>query len=265
MKQFLRRHQLPAYFVLAYILSWYPWILALLRGQTTGPNPLGPLVAGIIMTALVFGRPGLREFLSRMVRWRVGLKWYAAVLLVPILLCVIPAAITLCLPGHSPISFPSADKLRELPDRFVFILLFIGLGEEPGWRGFALPQLQTKHSPLKASFILATLWAIWHLPLIGNEFPWPIVPAFLLSVVGGTLLLTWLFNHTRGSVLLAMLFHAVTNLVGAGLIFPLFSGQSAILLWWIYGAASLCTGLGVLLLGTKRDFTMSVPMISVSA
>src|SRR6186713_1398336 len=119
MKQFLRRHQLPAFFVLAYILSWYPWILALLRGQTTGPNPLGPLVAGIMMTAIVFGRPGLREFFSRIVRWRVGLKWYAAVLLIPILLCLIPAAIVLCLPGQSPISFPSADKLRELPERFL--------------------------------------------------------------------------------------------------------------------------------------------------
>ena len=142
----------------------------------------------------------------------------------------------------------SIEKLRELPERFLFILLFIGLGEEPGWRGFALPHLQTKHSPLIASLILAPVWALWHLPLIGNEFPWPIVLPFVLSVFGATLMLTWLFNRTKGSVLLPMLFHATVNTVGAGMIFPLFSGESLVLLWWIYGSAWLCAGFAAILL-----------------
>jgi membrane protease YdiL (CAAX protease family) len=101
---------------------------------------------------------------------------------------------------------PSSDKLAELPSSFLFILLFIGLGEEPGWRGFALPQLQAKHTPLIASLILAPVWALWHLPLFGNEFAWPIVPPFILSVLGGTCVLTWIFNATKGSVLLPMYF-----------------------------------------------------------
>jgi membrane protease YdiL (CAAX protease family) len=136
--------------------------------------------------------------------------------------------------------------MREMPDRFLFILLFIGLGEEPG-RGFALPELQRKHSPLMASLILAPVWALWHLPLIGNEFPLPIVIPFLLSLYGGTFALTWVFNGTKGSVLLPMLFHATINTVGAGLMFPLFSGAALVALWWIYGFVWLCIGLGALL------------------
>ena len=65
-------------------------------------------------------------------------------------------------------------------------------------------------------------------------------------------MLTWVFNGTRGSVLLPMLFHATLNTVGAGLIFPLFSDAVLVLLWWIYGMAWLCIGLGVLLFRAKK-------------
>jgi membrane protease YdiL (CAAX protease family) len=229
-KAFLKQQRLVAFFALAFALSWYPWILALLRGRTSGPNPLGPLVAAIIVTATVYGRSGLREFFSRLVRWRVGAKWYAITFATPVLLCLIAVAVTLCFVPRWQISALSIEKMRELPDRFLFILLFIGLGEEPGWRGFALPQLQAKYSPLTASLILAPLWALWHLPLIGNEFPWPIVLPFVLSVFGATFMLTWVFNESKGSVLLPMLLHTTVNTVGAGLMFPLFSGGALVLL-----------------------------------
>ena len=251
MKGFLQRHKLIVFFVLAFALSWYPWIIALARGRTSGPNPLGPLVAGIIVTAIVFGRPGLREFFSRIVRWRVGAKWYAITFATPILICLVAVAFVLVFAGGSQVAGFSSDKLRELPERFLFVLLFIGLGEEPGWRGFALPQLQAKHSPLIASLILAPIWTLWHLPLVGNEFPLPIVAPFVLSVFGGTCMLTWIFNRTSGSVLITMLFHATINSVGAGLIFPLFSGGTLIALWWIYGVVWLIAGLGALLFAQR--------------
>jgi len=251
-KAFLKQHRLVAFFVLAFALSWYPWVIALIRGRTSGPNPLGPLVAGIIVTAIVSGRSGLREFFSRLVRWRVGVKWYLITFAAPVLICLIAVAITLCFGWRPHVSGWSIEKLRELPERFLFILLFIGLGEEPGWRGFALPQLQKKYSPLMASLILAPVWALWHLPLIGNEFPLPIVVPFLLSLFGGTFALTCVFNGTRGSVLLPMLFHATINTVGAGLIFPLFSGAALLALWWIYGFVWLCMGLGALLFCAKK-------------
>lgn len=132
-----------------------------------------------------------------------GARWYAVALGMPVAICLIASAITFCCLPHTQVAPLSFEKIREVPERFLFILLFIGLGEEPGWRGFAPPELQTKHSPLNASLILAPLWAIWHLPLIGNEFQWPIVAPFLLSVFGATFPLTWIFNKTKGSVLLA--------------------------------------------------------------
>jgi len=140
-----------------------------------------------------------------------------------------------------------------VPVHFLFIFLFIGLGEEPGWRGFALPQLQTKYSPLIASLILASVWALWHLPLVGNEFPRPIVPAFLLSLFGATFMLMWFFNRTNGGVFLPMLFHATVNTVSAGLIFPLFSGAALIVLWYIYGVIWLCLGLATLLFSANSS------------
>jgi len=138
---------------------------------------------------------------------------------------------------------PETAALRELPDRFLFIFLFIGLGEEPGWRGFALPRLQKTSTPLVASLILAPIWALWHLPLMGNEFPTAVIPAFLISLLGGTLIQTWLFNRTKGSVFGQMLFHATVNTVGAGLVFPLFKGPAFVAFWYVYAALWLVTGL----------------------
>jgi membrane protease YdiL (CAAX protease family) len=204
------------------------------------------------MSAVVAGWPGLRAFLGRLIRWRVGLQWYVIVLGIPILVCLIAAGIVLALVDRSQVSAFSSDKLRELPERFIFTLLFVGLGEEPGWRGFALPELQTRHTPLVASLILAPVWALWHLPLIGNEFPWPIVAPFIVSVFGGTFMLTWIFNRTKGSVFMTMLLHATINTVGAGLIFPLFSGTSLITLWWIYSLAWLAMGLAVLVFRSSQ-------------
>jgi CAAX protease family protein len=214
-------------------------------------EPARSVLAGLIMSAVIAGRPGLREYFGRLGRWRVGAKWYALIFALPLSLCLLAIPISLFLVRDAHVASLSIEKLRELPERFLFILLFIGLGEEPGWRGFALPQLQARHSPLVASLILAPIWALWHLPLIGNEFPWPIVPPFVLSVFGATFALTWIFNGTNGSVLLPMLFHAAVNTVGAGLLFPLFSGSLLVLLWWIYGVIWLAVGLCVLHLGAR--------------
>jgi membrane protease YdiL (CAAX protease family) len=234
------RHQLPVFFALAFAFSWYPWIIAMSRGRISGPNPLGPFVAALVVTGIALGWSGVRDLLSRIVRVRFGLRWYAVIFGLPVLFCATAVGImAMC---GTPIARPEAVTLRELPDRFLFIFLFIGLGEEPGWRGFALPRLQKTHSPLVASLILAPIWALWHLPLMGNEFPAAVIPAFLISLVGGTLIQTWLFNGTRGSVFGQMLFHATVNAVGAGLVFPLFKGSAFVLFWYVYAALWLVTG-----------------------
>src|SRR5438045_2519719 len=153
LRDLIGRHQLITFFVLAFVFSWYPWIIAIVRGRTSGPNPLGPLVAALIVTALAEGRAGLRTLLGRLVRARIGLRWYAVIFGLPVVICA--AAVALMAAFGNVIALPGAAAWRELPDRFLFIFLFIGLGEEPGWRGFALPRLQKNQSPVIASLILA--------------------------------------------------------------------------------------------------------------
>jgi len=118
--------------------------------------------------------------------------------------------------------------------RFVFIFLFIGLGEETGWRGFALPEFQKRYSPLAASVILGVLWAAWHIPLMGIEFKGTVILAFLISIMSGTVVLTWLFNRANGGLLPVPLMHATVNTFGAGYVFRMFTGFENTRLWWIY-------------------------------
>lgn len=234
------RQELIAFFSLAFVLSWYPWIIALARGKSSGPNPLGPLVAALVIAGVAEGWPGVRDLLKRIVRGRFGLQWYAIIFGLPIAMCA--AAMAIMAVFGKGVELPGATTWRELPDRFIFIFLFIGLGEEPGWRGFALPRLQKRHTPFRASLILAPIWALWHLPLMGSEFPAPVIPAFLISLLGGTLIQTWLFNRAKGSVLAQMLFHAAVNTVGAGLVFPLFKGSTLVNFWYVYALLWLGAG-----------------------
>lgn len=236
----VKRNRMIVFFALAYLLSWYPWFLALARGTTSGPNPLGPLVAALIVTALTEGRSGVKTLLARIVRWRAGLRWYAVAFLLPAAICIAAAGVVALVSGPT-LQLSKLAGWQDVVEKFIFIFLFIGLGEEPGWRGFALPKLQKKRSPLAASLVLAPLWAIWHLPLMGNEFPLAILPAFLIAIFPATILATWIYNRTNGSVLLPMLFHSAVNTVGAGLIFPLFAGNNLIALWYVYAALWIAT------------------------
>jgi membrane protease YdiL (CAAX protease family) len=238
------RHQLSVFFVLAFLFSWYPWIIALARGTTSGPNPLGPFIAALTVAGIAQGWSGVRELMGRIVRARFGLKWYALIFGLPVAFCT--AAIAIMAAFGKSVPFPAATAWREMPDRFLFIFLFIGLGEEPGWRGFALPQLLERHTPFVASLILVPIWAVWHLPLMGTEFPLAVIPAFVISLAGGTLIQTWLFNRTNGSVFAQMLFHAAVNTVGAGLVFPLFKGPALVIFWYVYSALWLATGFALI-------------------
>ncbi len=222
-----------------------------MRGQTSGPNPLGPLIAGIIMTTVVYGRVGLREYFGRLVRCRVGIKWYAITLLMPILLCLLAVGLTLCFLPHSQISALSVERMREVPERFVSFFVHRA-GRGTGWRGFALPQLQTKHSPLIASLLLAPTWALWHLPLIGNEFPWPIVFPFALSVFGVRLCSRGCLMERRG-VCYCRCCSRHGQHCGCRTNFPTFLRCELVLLWWTYGLVWLCAGFGALFFSAKQN------------
>ena len=254
----VREHPLRFFFPLTFLLSWYPTLLSYVGVRASGINPLGVLAAALIVSGQAGGRPGVTALLRRMVRVRVGLQWYLVALLLPACFAFLSLALNLLfgarMPGHE-----QWVKWPEIVDRFIIMFLFVGLGEEPGWRGFALPELQKRRSALESAMLVGVAWALWHLPLMGTEFRWNSVPAFLVSVFAGSVVTAWLFNSAKESVLLCMLLHASVNAVSSGYVFQLFSGADQSRLWriyalvWVAGAASIAWRTGPALRGIRRD------------
>jgi membrane protease YdiL (CAAX protease family) len=226
-KLFAQGYPLVVFFVLAYALSWWPWLLS--AANPFFPLfPLGPMVAALILTALISGRAGLKALLAKVVQWRVGLRWYGVILLLPVALGLAAFGLNILLGAP----MPAADQLLPWTAVLQVLLLqlfFIQLGEEVGWRGFALPRLLEGRSALAASLILGLLWVGWHLPAYANGtisaifIPFPLISSFLF---------TWLYQHTKGSVLIAILFHSWVNTVAA-ILSPLFTGVYLEQTWWL--------------------------------
>jgi membrane protease YdiL (CAAX protease family) len=166
------------------------------------------------MTAITEGRAGTRRLLGRIVLWRVGLRWYLfAFIGVPLVMTLG----TILVPGGlASLQLLGPGYVLTYLVTFVFVAVLGGpLFEEIGWRGFALPRMQPLHGPLVGSIILGLLWALWHLPEFmvptwaassGGSSPLAIVK-FVLFAIAATIILTWVFNNTKGSVLMAILVH----------------------------------------------------------
>jgi len=138
--------------------------------------------------------------------------------------------------------------------------------EELGWRGYVQPRLQAERSALTASVIVGVMHTAWHLPLFlvpGSDQSRANIPfaAFLLSVIALNVLMAWLYNSTRGSVVIAMIFHAAYDAITLAFVSPLFSGIDQVRLWWLLAAVlSLAAGLVVLVMGPNLGQTRSTPM-----
>ena len=231
----VKQRPLIAFFPLVFLLSWYPFILGKthLVHTSGGINPLGPAIAALIVAGAYYRMRGIKELLGRYLPWRAGWSNYIFAIMLPVLMVAIAAALNILLGATRP-NGAQMGSWREMFPRFVFVFLFVGLGEETGWRGFALPELQKRFSSLAASLVLGAIWAAWHIPLFGVEFHGPVIPAFLLSVMSGSVVMAWLFNNSRGGLLPQPLLHATVNTVGAGYVFPMFQGTDVTRLWWIY-------------------------------
>jgi membrane protease YdiL (CAAX protease family) len=219
----MRRHPVMAFFALAYGISWA--MLLALYGLLGLPaalvillQTLGPTIAALVMAGVLDGPAGRRRLIARVRIWRVARRWYLFALVGIPAVCVLAA---LVLPGaFVGLGDASAVKLGIEFLIYVAVGFFSGpLFEEPGWRGFALPRLQAQMGALNGTLVLGTLWAAWHLPQYlvpewadenGGLDP-TLVVTFLLMVVAIAPVLTWLFNRTRGSLLLVMLAHASIN------------------------------------------------------
>jgi membrane protease YdiL (CAAX protease family) len=172
------------------------------------------MVAAIVVTATERGRAGLRSLLGRVVRWRVAPVWYGVAILGPLGLTLGAIALHTALGGQPPSLGLLIGALPALAFVSIYMMITVALGEEVGWRGYALPALQARYSALLASLILGVMWALWHLPTFFNpdtlysNLPFMLWFAYAIPLA---VLITWLFNSTGGSVLMAIFFHAVLN------------------------------------------------------
>jgi membrane protease YdiL (CAAX protease family) len=229
----VRRYPLIVFFVLAYVFSWWTWPL---YAFGLSPSPIiafGPFLAAILVLALTTGKGGVVTLLRRMVRWRVRPVWYAVALLLPVAISGGAALLNVVVLGASAPSPAELGAWSGLVPTFFLLLLVPGTGgawEEPGWRGYALPKLQGGHSALLASLILGVVWAFWHLPLM-------VIGQIHLSdpvyIVAWTVVLTWVFNNTNGSVLIAMLMHNIHNVISGGYFSAMFSGADWVRQGWL--------------------------------
>jgi len=218
----LKRYPLAFFFILAYGIAWIPLAFGLVTGKyfLIGISFFSPAIAAIIMTAANEGKTGIRELISKLFLWRANFKWYLIALLAPIALELL-AILTHTLFGDTTPSLHFIDWIQMLPSQFpglVLLLLFLVLlssGEELGWRGYAMPRLQARYGSVWASLILGLLWGLWHLPTFwipgSSQYGVP-VPGYILATIGFTFVYTCIYNGTKGSVLLACLYHAASNL-----------------------------------------------------
>ena len=228
----VRRRPIASFFVLAYALSWWPSLLYLLTGS--GPTILscGPFLAAVAVLSLTSGKAGLRALFRSMRNWRVGGRWWAVAILTPIVLSALATALNLALGAAQPTADDLANWTNVLPTALIILLvpLIGGAWEEPGWRGYALPGLLGRQSPLTASLVLGVLWAFWHLPVyLVDDQHW----SDLVLVPLATIVLTWIFQSAMRSVLVAMVFHALNNAVSGEYFSQMFDGDDSVRQSWM--------------------------------
>jgi uncharacterized protein len=221
----MRRHELTLYFVLAYGIAWIVW-LPLLLGQSgvgwthsnAGMFPwiplgtIGPFAAALIAQAACRGNLRAFRLWTSLPRMLLGALAGMA--------CILIARWPLAALGMTQSGFRAWDWAALLDFRHWFIPMLIAgpLGEEPGWRGFALPRMQWRWGPTRASILLGVLWAGWHLPLFLIH-GWTTAPiwVFFVIVTGLSVIMTLGFNLSRGSVIVAILLHDAHNSAGGPL------------------------------------------------
>ena len=233
MKSFLKRQPIKSFFFLTFLLSWGG---VLLLGAPSGipapqevfqkrypivflPYLLGPLVSGLFMIAVTSGKMGLQALFSRLLHWRISWRWYAAALLTaPLLTLVLLLIFSLFNPAYLPAIFTSGGKGTLLLTGVMVGLFGGGLMEEPGWTGFALPQIKKQRDLLASGLIIGFVWGVWHiLPTYwgsgdaGGALSLPLlIPplVFYLAVLPAyRVLMVWLHECTE-SLLIVMLSHA---------------------------------------------------------
>src|SRR5215213_11766781 len=278
-KALVKSHPVVSYFALVFAISWGGVLTVVGVGPGGFPGTkeqsemlfpfvylamlVGPSVTGIVLTGLLYGRSGLRELLSRLLKWRVGARWQAVAILTAPLLYI---AVLLVLALASPVFLPSIFVSDEKPTLLLFgIAVGLGAGffEELGWTGFAVPTLlRLRHGVLGTGLIVGLLWGAWHLLQISwvsgsysAALPLALfLPQYIFSAVAQLtafrVLMVWVYDRTNGSLLVATLMHASLTAstvftftpVATGVTFLTYILVLAAALWVVVGAVAVAQG-----------------------
>jgi uncharacterized protein len=285
-RAFVERHPLLSYFALAFAISWDVVLIVIVVGPGgilatpeqfetlilfVGPAMLlGPSVAGILLTGLLYGKAGFRDLLARMTRWRVGARWYfVALLTAPLVSTAILLALSLRSREFLPVIFTSDEQATLLLMGIVGGLV-VGFFEELGWTGFAIPTLmRQRYGVLSTGLIVGVLWGAWHWLVgfwsSGSASGEPALVSFLLDaflfLVAFRVLMVWVYERTNGSLLLAMLMHAslvftvnVINPFG-----PLKMAGVPLLTFDLIWAAVLCVVIGAVAVANGGHLSRQPP------
>jgi len=256
LSNWIKRYQILLFFILTLVLSWVIWIPAAivkLQGETSILAPEGfiggiarwmPGLVAIILSFLVFGKIGVSKLFQAVKIWRVALFWYIFALFFQIFIFYLGKTLDALLGNSyevvSPLNSVYGSQAALMAPIVILFAVPGAFAEELGWRGYALPKLQNKLNALLSSIVIAIFWGAWHIPLLiyfgdlgTNDFA-----GFLLAVadfIPVAIIYTWIYNNTKGSLLLVTLFHIgqqlSNNLLG---VLPTYSDE---ILAWIVAIA----------------------------
>jgi uncharacterized protein len=272
-RSFVGRHQVLACVAVTFAISWAIWWGMALTSLSIAQPPgavlnvialSGPSITALVLSA-VLGGGELGRLLDGFSISRASALWVLVALLLPLAMIAVAIAISIVAFG-APTPVITLALVGVLGREFVRILFLGGpLGEELGWRGFILPRLQARRTALGASLLLGLIWGLWHIPLYfvpgtgqfetvsGGTSPAFAIGAFVVWTIGLSILFTWLFNQTRSSLIVVILFHASINLgafmpaaVGstgaASFLYAIVTWIVAVVVVYRYGRTTLARG-----------------------
>lgn len=222
--------QLLTYLGLAYLISWTIWLplYGPIFGLTDLPTlpfhhgigGIGPLISSFLTTWIFLKNEGLKNLLAKCLQIK-PLTFLGIALFSPFVLALIASLMSHII-DKTTVNLSELLRTKEFPQFnlltfFIYNLIFFGLGEEVGWRGFALPRLQNKSNALIASIVLTVFWALWHLPLFFyrpgySSMGFAGIFGWVFSLLTGSVLLTWLYNSSRGNILICAVFHSTIDI-----------------------------------------------------
>jgi membrane protease YdiL (CAAX protease family) len=224
------RHPVAAYALLTYAITWILVLPLVLNGlgvtHLTLPTgwhafgALGPLIAAFAIAGITQGRRGIATLLRSIGYWRVGWLWWAVGIGTPLLML----GLAIVFVGAWGQQWPDFSSLRASATATTFWLaegvltgILYGVCEEVGWRGFALPRLQRRWNALISTLLLFGIWAAFHIPFFLYRYTFGLgsLVGFLLGLFAGAVWLTYLYNSTRGSALITMVWHSLFNVASA--------------------------------------------------